>query len=170
MSSLALPRREISHFLPNCTTRTWTLQTHYFFIITLETLHLCALHSPQLILLSLCTCAPCDPRTDLLALCQAIVSGGGVFGEGKSEKGMMGGRRSSGGPCYGNELTQAGRREAFIRSLCLRLMTPWLRAFCLLHGSRTNTDSAHTYGSHLGNLHKGLMTFECMTGFVGQLQ
>lgn len=79
-SSLALPSREISHLLSNCTTRSWTHQTHYSLIITLKSLHRCALYPPQLILPSLYTFAPCDPCTDLSALCQASRRGEGYFG------------------------------------------------------------------------------------------
>lgn len=75
VSSLALPSREIFHLLPNCTTRSWIHQTRYSLIITLKTLHHCALYSPQWILY---TRAPYDPCTDLSALCKATVGEGGV--------------------------------------------------------------------------------------------
>lgn len=84
VSSLALPSREIFHLLPNCTTRSWTHQTRYSLIITLKTLHHCALYSPQWILY---TRAPYDPCTDLSALCKATVGEGGVvLGGGGSRK------------------------------------------------------------------------------------
>lgn len=59
---------------------------------------------------------------------------------------MMGDRRISGGPQFGNELTQTGRRGALLEHFCL--MTPPFTAFHLVHGSHTNTDTAHCEGSH----------------------
>lgn len=120
---LALPSREISHLLSNCTTRSWTRQTHYSLIITLKSLHRCALYPPQLILPSLYTSAPCDPCTDLSALCQASRRGEGCFGKAKRKK-------KKGG---------AGRREALLRSLWLHLMSPPFIASRRPSGSHTNT-------------------------------
>lgn len=162
MSSLALPLREISHLLPNCTTRSWTHRTHYSLIITLKTLHRCALNPPQLILLSPYTMIPAQ----IFQLSTRLGGGRrGTWGGKKSRKKKMGDKRTSGGPLCGNELSLAGRLEALLWFFCLWLTTPPFTAFHLLRGSHTSADMAQAEGSYSGDLQKGLMRPECVKGF-----